>query len=242
MFPPLQALAASAPLQAKRTIPPNVPSYVTDYAPMLYLHTADPYRPADLSAQIANTQPEVNSTLISTAPSPLTLDNLNALNTEGDNGGADVYLTSTSYIDVNSPDNMPVWTKGVLPNSNGETEGAVSCAVIVIDHGSSGLVDVFYMYFYAFNWGGVYLDALNLGNHVGDWEHNMVRFQNGEPQAVWYSQHANGEAFTYGVTQKFEGGTRVSESECETSESTYLGSALRALYVLIEDLMSDDSR
>lgn len=40
------------------------------------------------------------------------------------------------------------------------------------------------------------------GDHVGDWEHNMVRFKNGVPQAVWYSQHAFGEAFTYSAVQK----------------------------------------
>jgi hypothetical protein len=33
-------------------------------------------------------------------------------------------------------------------------------------------------------------------------EHNMVRFSNGVPQVLWYSQHASGEAFTYGATEK----------------------------------------
>lgn len=30
----------------------------------------------------------------------------------------------------------------------------------------------------------------------------MVRFENGTPQAVWYSQHSNGEAFTYEAVNK----------------------------------------
>lgn len=30
----------------------------------------------------------------------------------------------------------------------------------------------------------------------------MIRFSNGQPQSVWYSQHANGQAFKYSVTQK----------------------------------------
>ena len=33
-------------------------------------------------------------------------------------------------------------------------------------------------------------------------EHNMIRFQNGEPQALWYSQHSGGQAFTYGALEK----------------------------------------
>lgn len=30
----------------------------------------------------------------------------------------------------------------------------------------------------------------------------MVRFDNGMPQALWYSQHASGQAFTYDATEK----------------------------------------
>lgn len=30
----------------------------------------------------------------------------------------------------------------------------------------------------------------------------MVRFKNGEPQAVWFSQHDFGEAYTYSAVQK----------------------------------------
>lgn len=33
-------------------------------------------------------------------------------------------------------------------------------------------------------------------------EHNMVRFENGVPRSVWYSQHEYGEAYTYAAVQK----------------------------------------
>jgi hypothetical protein len=49
---------------------------------------------------------------------------------------------------------------------------------------------------------------LEFGDHVGDWEHTMVRFNNSVPQAIWYSQHSGGEAFTYAATQKYQGGVR----------------------------------
>lgn len=72
------------------------------------------------------------------------------------------------------------------PDASGKTDGAVSAAIIVNDRGS-GRVDAFYMYFYAFN-PGPPVFGQEVNNHVGDWEHTMVRFLDGVPQAVWFSQ------------------------------------------------------
>lgn len=40
------------------------------------------------------------------------------------------------------------------------------------------------------------------GNHVGDWEHTMVRFVNGAPDVVYYSEHSSGAAFNYSAVEK----------------------------------------
>jgi len=45
-------------------------------------------------------------------------------------------------------------------------------------------------------------------------EHNMVRFVNGVPKYVWYSQHASGQAFKYEVVKKDKSGFRVSHVGC----------------------------
>lgn len=164
-------------------------------APVVYLYSKDPYRPSDLQAQLDNTQPETNFTVISNTPSPPTLNNLSTLNNLPPANGTNVYLTSK--VDITTG---PSYLYGVAPDSSGSTGSTISCAIIVNDHGSDH-VDVFYMYFYAYNYGGLFLDT-NLGNHVGDWEHTMVRFFNGTPTAVWFSQHANGEAFTYNAVLK----------------------------------------
>ena len=190
----LAAHALAAPLQ-RRQAPSGVPSYVVKYAPMVHLYSGENYLPSDIGAQLTNTNPTLNFTPITNAPNPLTLNNLNALNNLG---GVNVYLTSKENVETS-----PAWIHGVKPDSSGKTEGAVSCAIVVNDHGS-GKVDAFYMYFYAFNYGGTYFGR-TIGDHVGDWEHNMVRFQNGKPQAVWYSQHNNGEAFYYSTTKKYQG-------------------------------------
>ncbi|KAI7086169.1 hypothetical protein KC356_g5239 [Hortaea werneckii] len=167
-----------------------------DCAPVVHLHTADAYRPAGIEQHLEHIQPEVDHVSVSEAPSPLTLENLSSLN---DSGGEDVYLTSADNVE-----DYPDWLFGAEPNSSGKPEGAVSCAVIVNDKGN-GLVDAFYMYLYSFDFGGVYLDFLNVGKHVGDWEQNMIRFQDGVPQYIWYSQHSNGEAFEFDVTEKYNG-------------------------------------
>ncbi|KAF4625016.1 hypothetical protein G7Y89_g13153 [Cudoniella acicularis] len=172
----------------------GLPQYVLDYAPIVYLDTAEAYFPADMNAQIANTHPTVNLTSIPNPPSPLSVHNLDTLNTFGNNG-LNVFLTSN--LDVTK---TPNWLLGVVPDSTGKTSNASSCAIITTDHGN-GLVDAFYMYFYAYNQGNTVLSH-ELGDHIGDWEHNMVRFQDGKPQAVWYSQHGNGEAFTYAAVEK----------------------------------------
>lgn len=151
---------------------------------------------------MSNTRPTLNFTAVESVASPLTLANLDTLNAQG---GDDVYLTS-----IDNPDDNPQWLLGVSPDASGKTNGAVTSAIIVNDHGN-GEVDAFYMYFYAFNYGGDYF-GFTIGDHIGDWEHNMIRFKNGKPQAVWYSQHSNGQAFYYSTTLKYQNGVRVSPS------------------------------
>ncbi|KIN07778.1 hypothetical protein OIDMADRAFT_151604 [Oidiodendron maius Zn] len=189
--PGLEIFASQSPMTIQAF---GVPSYAIDYAPLIWLDVNEKYFPSDMYAQVANTNPMVNFTVVDATQSPLNLDNLNVLNLFG-NDGKDVFLTSILDVDTN-----PEWLNGVVPDASGKTNDATSCAIIVNDHGS-GMVDVFYMYFYAYNQGNTVLFH-ELGDHVGDWEHNMIRFRDGVPQQVWYSQHGNGEAFTYKAVEK----------------------------------------
>ncbi|KAH8802723.1 hypothetical protein F5884DRAFT_846794 [Xylogone sp. PMI_703] len=171
----------------------SIPEFVFEYAPLVWLDRAEVYFPSDLAAHIDNTAPNINATVLN-PPEKLTLENLDKLNEYGLNG-SNVYLTSE--LDVTT---WPNWLYGEEPDSTGETKGATSCAVIINDHGN-GAVDVYYMYFYSFNRGNT-VWTHELGNHIGDWEHNMVRFANGTPTAIWYSQHGFGQAFTYDAVEK----------------------------------------
>lgn len=191
------AVCAFATHVVKRA-PEGVPDFVVKYAPIVYLHSEDPYKPSNIEAQLANTEARVDFKPVS--DQQYTPDNLADLNNLG---GEKVYLTSKVKPDLN-----PEYLLGVLPDDDGATNGAVSSAIIVNDHGD-GTVDAFYFYFYANDHG-----ALNIGNHVGDWEHSMIRFVNETPSALWYSQHSNGQAFKYSTVQKYQDGIdngRVSE-------------------------------
>ena len=35
------------------------------------------------------------------------------------------------------------------------------------------------------------------GNHVGDWEHIMIRFVNGVPKYIYLSEHSSGKAYNF---------------------------------------------
>lgn len=111
-------------------------------APVVYLHSTEVYFPSDIGAQVANTQPEINYQVVPGAPNPLTLNNLDSLNALGGNS---IYLNS---IDDTTSNPQPQWLKGVVPDSNGKTNDAVSCTIIVNDY-QNGTVDAYYMYFYA---------------------------------------------------------------------------------------------
>ncbi|CZR62114.1 related to VPS62 Vacuolar Protein Sorting [Phialocephala subalpina] len=171
----------------------SIPGYVLEYAPLVFLDRADPYFPSDMATHLAHTHPTKDWKNITDAVQTLNLDNLHTL---GDEGGKDVYLTST--VDLIT---LPPFLKGQKPDQKTlQTAGAISCVIIVVDKGS-GIMDAFFMYFYTYNKGPAALGH-EVGNHLGDWEHNMVRFKDGEPQAVWFSQHDYGEAYTYSTVQK----------------------------------------
>jgi hypothetical protein len=80
--------------------------------------------------------------------------------------------------------------------------------LVVVDKGD-GVVDAFWFFFYSYNLGNAVFN-IRFGNHVGDWEHTVVRFQHGVPKAVFFSEHSFGEAYAWDAVEK--SGMRVSRS------------------------------
>lgn len=80
-------------------------------------------------------------------------------------------------------------------------------AVLICVNKGEGIVDAFWFFFYGFNLGNEVFNV-RFGNHVGDWEHTLVRFQDGVPKYVFFSEHSFGAAYGYRAVEKI--GKRVS--------------------------------
>lgn len=129
-------------------------------APLVFLDAKEDYYPSDIAIHVARTYPTMNYTAVDYGSDPLTLDNLDSLNSLG---GSDIYLASTKDLT-----RLPKFIRGRKPHPKTlQTRRAKSCAVILADKGDE-IVDAFYMYFYSFNQGPS-LEGHELGDHLGDW-------------------------------------------------------------------------
>jgi hypothetical protein len=84
------------------------------------------------------------------------------------------------------------------PNEEGYSRAPAT--LILVDKGSD-VVDAFWFFFYAYNLGQTVLGT-RYGNHVGDWEHAMIRFESGVPRAVFFSEHEGGQAYAWQAVEK----------------------------------------
>ena len=75
--------------------------------------------------------------------------------------------------------------------------------LVMVDKGN-GILDAFWFYFYSYNLGTTVM-KIRFGNHVGDWEHSLIRFHNGKPKAVFFSAHSGGLAYSYDAVEKGKG-------------------------------------
>ncbi|OAL34113.1 hypothetical protein AYO20_06568 [Fonsecaea nubica] len=195
----------------------TVPQYVLDYAPIVWLHSDDPYMPSDILTHILHTSPRVGFDPITEATPLASLENLSLLNAYGKDG-TDVFLTAVDDVST-----FPDWVLGETPDATtGALTNSTACAVVVVEkttkkgkhvdpqHGQQEVLvlDAFYFYFYSWNEGADISQVLpplnrlfpdskpgdHYGNHLGDWEHNMVRFQNGKPTGIYFSHHTSGES------------------------------------------------
>ncbi|KAM0453522.1 hypothetical protein ACHAPV_006308 [Trichoderma viride] len=105
-----------------------------------------------------------------------------------------------AYFPTPSPgkEQQRIIPRGHKPDADGYSKAPAT--LVLVDKGS-GIVDAFWFFFYSYNLGQTVL-GLRFGNHVGDWEHCMIRFQNGEPRGIFFSEHEGGQAYAWSAIEK----------------------------------------
>lgn len=205
----------------------EIPQYVLDYAPLVHLYSEEQFWPCDIAEHLFHVTPELNYTPIQGRLQSSNLTNLDQLNEF--EKGRHVYLTSDDNVEErpdwlggqkNIPDDFsedmeerlskPMYSR---PSNHfrKQTQGGRSDApaILITVNKGHGVVDAFWFYFYSYNLGNKVFN-IRWGNHIGDWEHSMIRFQHGKPKAVYFSEHNFGSAYTYAAVEKI--GKRVSTS------------------------------
>ena len=110
-------------------------------------------------------------------------------------------------------------------------------AVLVVVNKGDGIVDAFWFFFYSFNLGNVVFN-IRFGNHVGDWEHTCIRFRHGTPEAVYFSEHNFGSAYTYEAVEKI--GKRPVIYSATGTHAMYATPAIHR-YILPWGLLHDET-
>lgn len=197
----------------------EIPQYVLDYAPLVHLFSGEHFWPGDIAEHLFHVTPELNYTPIQGRLQYSNLTNLDKLNDF--EHGRHVYLTSNDNVEE-----RPDWLAGErnIPDEFDDDDGGGKSgadelqmrskggrsnapAVLVVVNKGKGIVDAFWFFFYSYNLGNKVFN-IRFGNHVGDWEHTLIRFQHGKPQLVYLSEHNFGEAYSYDAVEKI--GARVS--------------------------------
>lgn len=96
------------------------------------------------------------------------------------------------------PKAQRLFGRGHKPDKDGYTQAPA--ILILVDKGS-GIVDAFWFFFYSYNLGQTVL-GIRFGNHVGDWEHCMIRFEHGVPRGMYLSEHEGGQAYAWDAFEK----------------------------------------
>ncbi|KAI1179247.1 vacuolar sorting-associated protein [Nemania sp. FL0916] len=115
-------------------------------------------------------------------------------------GKADFRLPSRRTRAYLSREQRQIAARTVQNKPDDEGYSQAPATLILVDKGSD-IVDAFWFFFYSYNLGQTVLGT-RYGNHVGDWEHAMIRFESGVPRAMYFSEHEGGQAYAWRAVEK----------------------------------------
>ncbi|CAG7846163.1 SubName: Full=Uncharacterized protein {ECO:0000313/EMBL:CCA74530.1} [Serendipita indica DSM 11827] len=199
-IPPLEAIASSSTNVNTEAID-SLPSYAIRYAPYVYLDKEERFFPGLPEEHVKSLVPRKFDGHEIPVPEELkgrlgmlALDEVNK---------PDTFLTMDKNLRENDliDELTSVHCK---PDETGKSKAPVWILVrdkngVVEEKGD--ILDVFYFFFYPFNQGNTVLFT-HFGNHVGDWEHAMIRFCDGVPQAMHLSAHSDGNSWKWAAFEK----------------------------------------
>lgn len=181
--------------------PAVIPDYITKYAPVVQLYSEEVYLPGDIQEFVGHFR---LATEYTNATDRLILATLNSLakDTRAIFGqDTKLYMSAQDSWEhdpkwVTGADNIPRPSTGKLANA--------PAVLITVDKGD--FIDAFWFYFYPFNLGPFVMGAGPYGNHLGDWEHSLVRFskETEKPEIVWMSAHGGGTAYWFETLEKLD--------------------------------------
>jgi len=172
----------------------EIPEFITANAPVVHLYSEERYypgSPADYVPHFMVSTRDYNST------EQVDLGSLASIGRRLNS--SDLFLTSREQWE---PAPGPEWLTKFATNQPNLLTGKIENAfatLIVVDKPEINAVDAFWFYFYPFNLGPFVMGHGPFGNHIGDWEHSLVRFnrETHEPEVVWMSAHGGGTAFRF---------------------------------------------
>ncbi|AET37472.1 uncharacterized protein Ecym_1225 [Eremothecium cymbalariae DBVPG len=171
----------------------EIPQYIVDSCPLVHLYSEEVYLPGDVAdyVQYFELRDELGN-IVKRGPLDIKADFSDITGEKSKN----LYLTSLDDVTTN-----PKWLFGDKPDYGTGYIAKAAANLIVVDKGN-GWVDAFWFYFYPFNLGPFVTGFGPWGNHIGDWEHSVVRYWDGEPQYLWMSAHSDGGGYLYSAVEK----------------------------------------
>lgn len=171
----------------------EIPQYVIDHCPLVHLYSEEEYLPYDIAEFVKHFDiSDRKGRIVYEGPLDINVD---FVKLQGQRTRS-LYFSSRDNVDSKSK-----WLMGHRPDYGTGYISKAPAVLIVIDKGN-GWVDAYWFYFYAFNLGPYITGTGTWGSHLGDWEHSLVRFWNGEPQYLWMSAHDGGSGYMHSAVEK----------------------------------------
>ncbi|CAH7678547.1 hypothetical protein PPACK8108_LOCUS13070 [Phakopsora pachyrhizi] len=185
----------------------RVPRYVLDHAPLVHLNSNEKFWPSKLEKHLKNCLIYYDRPIETEDHDDDEGDLFSVLTESNEINCKGTFLTSLKDVRP-SPEKHP-WIVSLEGKPDPKTlrSDHSPAILILVDKskitGVEGTLDAFWFFFYSFNLGPK-VAGFHFGNHIADWEHCMIRFLNGKPQAVHLSSHADGFSYKFDCLEKFK--------------------------------------